>query len=619
MKRNSGRAGRKMHIQRQHIVAKLAQINPVKRWLGGLAFVSGIVLSGNVLADQLSELRWLSQSQSVFGISSDEKLSYDTEVLDNGYRLRVSFPGASLSKSIRDIGEVGIVRGVFPYETDDPSRANLDILLKTAGYLQVSIVDGGYKIVIHEGAIGLSEGDSLEELSQVQKETVTDSGQSNVPATAALALEDDSLSDLERKVLDEIAQSEAEQIAAASVSKDNLSDTSSESETADDAQAAASANRARITLQPTQNTPVEVEENVALDDGQIKLDEQPSAIVAAVENTAKTPISLSELDAQKVEEPETVMPLATVNTVQDQLIAQLVKDEVATAAGELLNNGTDGATNSVGAVLNSISYSSLPGGRVQVDFNATGLSEKPGIFRTNQPARIIVDFFYTKSAVMENIQRVGTGAVESIITAETDDRTRVILNLIGPVDFEQRAEENGVALIMSAPTSNQMAASRRSPEFESASKTETLPFQLTDVDFRRTEVGGGQIFVSLSSPEICVDVREEAGEIIIDFPGTALPGNLEQRLDVIDFATPVQTIDTFFTGASSRMIVSPVGQYTYSSYQVGNELVVQVNPIEITENEREPDEFGYVGDKLRLISNELRYERRFRLLLILQV
>ena len=598
MKRNSGRAGRKMHIQRQHIVAKLAQINPVKRWLGGLAFVSGIVLSGNVLADQLSELRWLSQSQSVFGISSDEKLSYDTEVLDNGYRLRVSFPGASLSKSIRDIGEVGIVRGVFPYETDDPSRANLDILLKTAGYLQVSIVDGGYKIVIHEGAIGLSEGDSLEELSQVQKETVTDSGQSNVPATAALALEDDSLSDLERKVLDEIAQSEAEQIAAASVSKDNLSDTSSESETADDAQAAASANRARITLQPSQNTPVEVEENVALDDGQIKLDEQPSAIVAAVENTAKTPISLSELDAQKVEEPETVMPLATVNTVQDQLIAQLVKDEVATAAGELLNNGTDGATNSVGAVLNSISYSSLPGGRVQVDFNATGLSEKPGIFRTNQPARIIVDFFYTKSAVMENIQRVGTGAVESIITAETDDRTRVILNLIGPVDFEQRAEENGVALIMSAPTSNQMAASRRSPEFESASKTETLPFQLTDVDFRRTEVGGGQIFVSLSSPEIGVDVREEAGEIIIDFPGTALPGNLEQRLDVIDFATPVQTIDTFFTGASSRMIVSPVGQYTYSSYQVGNELVVQVNPIEITENEREPDEFGYVGDKL---------------------
>ena len=108
------------------------------------------------------------------------------------------------------------------------------------------------------------------------------------------------------------------------------------------------------------------------------------------------------------------------------------------------------------------------------------------------------------------------------VHAETDDRTRVILNLIGPVDFEQRAEENGVALIMSAPTSNQMAASRRSPEFESASKTETLPFQLTDVDFRRTEVGGGQIFVSLSSPEIGVDVRGTISGTIAVPPRTAV-------------------------------------------------------------------------------------------------
>ena len=602
MKRNSGRAGRKMHIRRQHIVAKFAESNTVKRWLGGLAFVSGIVLSGNVVADQLSELRWLSQSQSVFGISADEELSYDTEILDNGYRLRISFPGASLSKSIRDIGEVGIVRGVFPYETDDPSRANLDILLKTAGHLQVSLVEGGYQIVIREGAAGQAAENSLEELPQSQKVVATNSDQSSVPATTSLASEDDSLSDLERKVLDEIAQSEAEQIAAAaaSASEENLSNSVSGAGTPDDNQTEASGNRARITLQPVQNTPVEVEEVAVLKDpvvDQTALDDQ-SIVIAAVDNGAETSSALPVLEIQNVEELETVMPPASVNTVQDQLIEQLVKDEVAIAAGELPSNGADDVSNSVGAVLNSISYSSLPGGRVQVNFNATGLSEKPGIFRTNQPARIIVDFFYTKSAVLENIQRVGTGAVESIITAETDDRTRVILNLVGPVDFEQRAEDNGVALIMSAPTSSQVLASRQSPEFESASKTEKLPFQLTDVDFRRTEVGGGQIFVSLSSPEIGVDVREEAGEIIIDFPGTALPGNLEQRLDVIDFATPVQTIDTFFTGASSRMIVSPVGQYTYSSYQVGNELVVQVNPLEVTENEREPDEFGYVGDKL---------------------
>src|SRR5690606_32537518 len=74
-----------------------------------------------------------------------------TEVLDNGYRLRVSFPGARLSRSIRDIGEAGIVRGVFPYETDSPERANFDILLRAVGSLSITPTDDGYEVAVLPG------------------------------------------------------------------------------------------------------------------------------------------------------------------------------------------------------------------------------------------------------------------------------------------------------------------------------------------------------------------------------------------------------------------------------------------------------------------------------------
>ena len=239
----------------------------------------------------------------------------------------------------------------------------------------------------------------------------------------------------------------------------------------------------------------------------------------------------------------------------------------------------------------------MPGGRLQVNFNVNAAAE-PGIFRTNQPPRIVLDFFGTANGVMENIQRVGFGALESIVTAETDDRTRVILNLVAPVDFEQRALSNGIVLVMESPTDAQVAsAARERPAFDRATDRD-LDYRVSDVDFRRTPEGGGQITVKLTSPEIGVDVREEAGEIIIDFPGTDLPAELEKRLDVTDFATPVQTVDTFFTGAGSRMIVSPVGKYSYSSYQVGDTLTVQVSPIVEGDDEREPDEFGYVGERL---------------------
>ena len=597
MKRNSVRAGKKMRIQRRKIFVGLAHDNSVEKYLTRLFCVLSMIFSLNLSADELSELRWLSQDESVFGISADSELTYKTEVLDNGYRLRISFPGATLSKSIRDIGEVGIVRGVFPYETDDPSRANLDILLKTVGHLQVDLVDGDYQVSIREGV-----ATQIVENTSAEVEQITEGSS----AAATLAENDGSLSDLERKVLEEIAASEAEVLATQDQVK--LESSEPEQQAATNIQVDSSSSRARIVLQPVQSEEdaIVTEESVASDSNTNLSSEQSLPVLetekvddlSTVELPVLAEVSSSVEQPLIVEEASSVEPLIVVNTVQDQLVEQLVKDEVAIAAGGLSEDGTDLSGTAEGAVLHSITYSSLPGGRVQVNFNATGLKEEPGIFRTNEPARIIIDFFYTQSAVLESIQRIGTGAVESIITAETDDRTRVILNLVGPVDFEQRDVANGVALVMSAPQASDVLASRQPSGFESISQTEQLPFQLTEVDFRRTPVGGGQIFITLSSPEIGVDVREEAGEIVIDFPGTALPGKLEQRLDVIDFATPVQTIDTFFTGASSRMIVSPVGEYTYSSYQIGSELVIQVNPVEITQSEREPDEFGYVGDKL---------------------
>ena len=66
---------------------------------------------------------------------------------------------------------------------------------------------------------------------------------------------------------------------------------------------------------------------------------------------------------------------------------------------------------------------------------------------------------------------------------------------------------------------------------------------IRDIDFRRGAAGEAQILVDLSDPNIGINIREQGKNIIVDFIETALPGELDRRLDVIDFATPAKEVE----------------------------------------------------------------------------
>ncbi|MDH3693194.1 MAG: type IV pilus secretin PilQ [Gammaproteobacteria bacterium] len=247
-------------------------------------------------------------------------------------------------------------------------------------------------------------------------------------------------------------------------------------------------------------------------------------------------------------------------------------------------------------VLRNIAFSPLPGGRVQINLQMDSPPEDPGRFITNQPPRIALDFLNTSTELQENVVDVGAGAVVSIAAVEADELTRLVINLVRPVAYETEILPDGIAIIVEG--AQQVAGVARPSQFDKAAENNKYQFQ--GVDFRRTPEGGGKITVNLSDPTVGVDIREEAGEIIVDFLETGVASELEQRLDVVDFATPVQFIDTFSNGKHTRMIVSPVGRYTQAAYQAGNIFNLDVLPIVEGEEEVVVDEFGYSGEKLSL-------------------
>jgi type IV pilus assembly protein PilQ len=124
--------------------------------------------------------------------------------------------------------------------------------------------------------------------------------------------------------------------------------------------------------------------------------------------------------------------------------------------------------------------------------------------------------------------------------------------------------------------------------------------EITGVDFRRSEDGDGRVVIQLSNPKAPVNVSRESGRIKVEVRNTELPSALQRRLDVTDFATPVQIVDALQEGDNTTFTISATGDYDYLAYQADNTLTVNVSALTEAELEQRQDVFKYSGEKLSL-------------------
>jgi type IV pilus assembly protein PilQ len=270
-------------------------------------------------------------------------------------------------------------------------------------------------------------------------------------------------------------------------------------------------------------------------------------------------------------------------------------------AGILLMIGAGSGTAQSSVILKNIIYSKLAGNDVQINLVTDGNVVKPGSFSTDNPARIALDFFGMKKEMVESMVPINAGQVQSVVAVETPDRTRVIINLTETARYELSDAMDGYAITIF------------NTEFDNSLKTQPKPFakrpdvlpdsSVTNVDFRRSEAGGGSLIIDLNEDGVTVDTRERDGEIIIDLLGVTLPTEFERRLDVVDFATPVQTVDAFQNSDNVRLVVVPQGKYQHLSFQAGTRYTLVVDPIIESEEDLKNEEdalLGFTGERLSI-------------------
>ncbi|MEE8482058.1 MAG: AMIN domain-containing protein, partial [Acidiferrobacterales bacterium] len=273
-------------------------------------------------------------------------------------------------------------------------------------------------------------------------------------------------------------------------------------------------------------------------------------------------------------------------------ISKLRGDSKAAREGMAISKG--------GNAITDVLFTKLPGSRVQITLKMAQTPDKPSVFTITNPARISLDFPNTGIHLSKKSVPIKTGAVDTVNVVQSGNRTRVVLTLYQAVAYTASVEENAYVITVESPTARTALDDQiRTTHF--AGSGEGGKHRILDIDFRREPDGGAKILIKLSDPTVGVDIREQAGEILVDFLDTRTPASLQKRLDVVDFATPVKTIDTFARGRNTRIVITPTGAYEHLAYQSGNIFTINVKPIPEGDKERKvKDEFGYTGEKLSL-------------------
>jgi type IV pilus assembly protein PilQ len=257
------------------------------------------------------------------------------------------------------------------------------------------------------------------------------------------------------------------------------------------------------------------------------------------------------------------------------------------------------ATNSIDAV----EVLSGQGGRVLVKITMKQpLSAPPASFAINNPPRIAFDFPNTSNGLGKSSQEIGNTELRSVRIGQSGGRARVVLNLTRPVKYDAQLDGKVLSINLQAGAEagqGQPAGASESTHF--ASGKANVPHALLNLDFRRGKTGEGQVVIDLSDTTTGIDIRRQGKAVVVDFLQAEIPANLQRKMDVTDFATPVDVVEASRQGSNARVVITPRGNWEHSAYQTDNRLIIEVKQVvEDATKIGAASGRGYVGDKLSL-------------------
>lgn len=246
-------------------------------------------------------------------------------------------------------------------------------------------------------------------------------------------------------------------------------------------------------------------------------------------------------------------------------------------------------------------FVSLPGQAVEVRMEFDSVPSTPNSYMIDSPPRLVMDFNNVTNQLGGRTFSVNTGVVDSLNFAQAQDRLRVVTNLLGTATHDVRMDGNvlvlrfqeAVTTTQSVPAAQVMASSQ--PVSDGRTRIQSI-------DFQRVEGNQGRVIINMNNDRASMDITREAGNVVLNLSEAVLDSSLVRRLDVQDFATPLQFIDSMTSGRGTTILMRPTSQpFDYMAYQTGNQLIIDFKPITTQEQQaRRDNQFPFTGERIDL-------------------
>ncbi len=257
---------------------------------------------------------------------------------------------------------------------------------------------------------------------------------------------------------------------------------------------------------------------------------------------------------------------------------------------------------------------------LRLDF-AQEVKQLPRGFALQSPPRITLDFPGVTAQSQQKKWTFGLTKLDSTQLFVAPERTRVVMQLkqntgyLGTVDGKsvlirlqadanntQSASTDGSVAAGSATTPSVPAGSAPALTAKAELPTPAAQGLVQDIDFKRGPQGSGLVVLALPSEQTIADVRQQGRGLIVELDKVRLPEQLRRRMEVGDFATPVQTITSTQAGDRVRIRIEPNGKWEFNTVQIGNMLTIAVMPVtdKSTLNSNVANADVFTGQKLSL-------------------
>ena len=268
--------------------------------------------------------------------------------------------------------------------------------------------------------------------------------------------------------------------------------------------------------------------------------------------------------------------------------------------------------------LEAVDFQALGGQQMQFRLRTSGPAPQPLAFTIDKPARISLDLPGVSLALASRRIDVKAGGIDSLVAGEAGGRTRVVLNLDALVPYETSVDGNSIVLTVGAAASSGGVAASAPAAVVAGNNAASAASvatgrRLENIDFRRGPEGSGRVIVRLSDAHTPVNVRQEGGQVVVDFIGAELPDALARRYDVTDFATPVTYIDALRAEGKARVVIAAGADFEQLAYQSDDQYVVEVKPPTKAKAAAD-DRKEYTGERLTLNFQDIEVRAVLQLL-----